>query len=207
MARYATPQRDTQALILKAATETFAAKGFGNASIDEIAGQAGVSKGAVYFHYKDKNALFLASLENAMGQILQSVEGIAFDLRVSAAERIQQLIRLMLERYIDHAEILSLLGMASQPTIQDLVPGVDGVLADFFEKIHLVAEASFQAGVVTGEFDREKAALGSALMLSMINSPGFVGSLQVSSQTVEKTSMLMADFLLNGVRTANHPQE
>ena len=46
--------------IVEAATATFLAKGFDNASMDEIASLAAVSKQTVYRHFADKEALFAA---------------------------------------------------------------------------------------------------------------------------------------------------
>jgi AcrR family transcriptional regulator len=48
--------------ILRSALEVFIELGFERASVDAIAGRAGVSKATVYNHFKDKKALFAACL-------------------------------------------------------------------------------------------------------------------------------------------------
>jgi AcrR family transcriptional regulator len=48
--------------LLDAAAHRFARFGFDKTSIDEIASEAGVSKGAVYLHWPSKDALFEATL-------------------------------------------------------------------------------------------------------------------------------------------------
>jgi AcrR family transcriptional regulator len=50
----------TRALLLDAAEEVFAAKGFMAASVDDIAHAAGYTKGAIYKHFATKEDLFLA---------------------------------------------------------------------------------------------------------------------------------------------------
>ncbi|MGV0837980.1 TetR/AcrR family transcriptional regulator [Mycolicibacterium thermoresistibile] len=50
----------TRTLLVDAAEEVFATKGFAAASIDDIAGAAGYTKGAVYGHFGSKEHLFLA---------------------------------------------------------------------------------------------------------------------------------------------------
>ncbi|WP_067901238.1 TetR/AcrR family transcriptional regulator [Nocardia vaccinii] len=50
----------TRALLLDAAQEVFAEKGFTAATIDDIASAAGYTKGAVYKHFATKEELFLA---------------------------------------------------------------------------------------------------------------------------------------------------
>ena len=51
-----------EARLLDAATRLFARFGFDKTSIDDIAREAGVSKGAVYLHWPSKDALFEATL-------------------------------------------------------------------------------------------------------------------------------------------------
>ncbi|MBP7779738.1 MAG: TetR/AcrR family transcriptional regulator [Acidobacteria bacterium] len=49
--------------ILDAALELFSHRGYGATSMRDIAGKAGVSTGSVYHHFQDKEAIFLALLE------------------------------------------------------------------------------------------------------------------------------------------------
>lgn len=49
--------------ILEAALELFSHRGYGATSMRDIASRAGVSTGSVYHHFQDKEALFLALLE------------------------------------------------------------------------------------------------------------------------------------------------
>jgi AcrR family transcriptional regulator len=53
---------DTRAKVLAASGRVFAARGYHAATLDEIAEQAGLSKGAVYYNFASKEDLFLALL-------------------------------------------------------------------------------------------------------------------------------------------------
>ena len=55
--------RATREKLLEAAETVFAAKGYTGAKISDIAEEAGCSVGAVYFRFKDKDALFFAIAE------------------------------------------------------------------------------------------------------------------------------------------------
>ena len=55
--------RATRERLLAAAEKVFAEKGYDGAKLADIAEEAGVSVGAVYFRFKDKDALFLAIAE------------------------------------------------------------------------------------------------------------------------------------------------
>ena len=62
-----TPERrrqQTRDHLLAAAAEVFAERGFHGATLDEVAGVAGFTKGAVYSNFKSKDDLFLALLES-----------------------------------------------------------------------------------------------------------------------------------------------
>lgn len=55
--------REAREELLTAALELFARRGYREASVDEIAAEAGYSKGALYWHFSDKEGLLMALLE------------------------------------------------------------------------------------------------------------------------------------------------
>lgn len=60
MARQAERREATRAAIVAAAGDLFAAQGFADTTVDQIAGAASVAKGAVYHHFPTKEAVFEA---------------------------------------------------------------------------------------------------------------------------------------------------
>jgi AcrR family transcriptional regulator len=57
----------SRAAILDAALSLFSHRGYGATSMRDIAGAAGVSTGSVYHHFKDKESIFQALLEQFQG--------------------------------------------------------------------------------------------------------------------------------------------
>lgn len=60
------PARDpenTRGKILDAALGIFASKGYHDTRMDEIVGESGTSKGSIYFHFPNKERLFLALVD------------------------------------------------------------------------------------------------------------------------------------------------
>lgn len=55
--------------ILEAARKVFASKGFGNATVDDIAESAGISKGTVYLYFRSKQDLYLAALRAGIEEV------------------------------------------------------------------------------------------------------------------------------------------
>jgi AcrR family transcriptional regulator len=53
----------TRERILDSALDIFARKGYHDTRMDEIAGESGTSKGSIYFHFPNKERLFLALVD------------------------------------------------------------------------------------------------------------------------------------------------
>jgi AcrR family transcriptional regulator len=64
-----------RARILRAARTVFGAKGYTGATIEEIADEAGLSNGAIYYNFDSKEALFLALLDERLDERLEHVRG------------------------------------------------------------------------------------------------------------------------------------
>lgn len=76
------PQRDpgsTRARILDAALSTFSRKGYHNTRLDDIVDESDTSKGAIYFHFANKERLFLALVDQFADllerRVLEAIEG------------------------------------------------------------------------------------------------------------------------------------
>src|SRR5206468_11001783 len=54
----ATRAAERRAAIVEAAMEEFIARGFAATRLDDIAKRAGVAKGTIYLHFKDKETMF-----------------------------------------------------------------------------------------------------------------------------------------------------
>ena len=69
------PQARGQARLdlMDIAIDCFARYGFQATSIDRIAKAAGLTKGALYYHFKDKEALLFAAVTNRLGQFERRV--------------------------------------------------------------------------------------------------------------------------------------
>lgn len=69
-------QSQTRTNLLDAALEVFSRRGYHAASVDEIAAEAGYSKGAVYSNFSNKEELFLALIDRRFAQDAQGYPGI-----------------------------------------------------------------------------------------------------------------------------------
>jgi AcrR family transcriptional regulator len=70
---------ETRARLLAAAREVFVAAGYRGATLDSIAARAGFTKGAVYWHFPSKPALFLALAADSIAATAVVLEGLLRD--------------------------------------------------------------------------------------------------------------------------------
>jgi len=87
-------REERERLILEAAEELLAEKGYHEMSIDEIAARVGVSKGTVYLHFPSKEELVLAQLERGMRRFIQSAD-VVLTSAASPSEKLRSLIELV----------------------------------------------------------------------------------------------------------------
>jgi AcrR family transcriptional regulator len=67
-------QAQTRSCLMKSAARVFARRGLQQASIDEVAEDAGFTKGAFYANFKNKEELFLAMLDERFAERIQQIE-------------------------------------------------------------------------------------------------------------------------------------
>ena len=97
-----------QERILKAAMAEFARYGLGGARVDRIAARAGANKRMLYYYYGDKEALFLAVLEDSYARIRRAELGL--HLRdLDPVQGMRRLVEFTWDYYLQHPEFLTLL--------------------------------------------------------------------------------------------------
>jgi AcrR family transcriptional regulator len=69
--------RTTQDALIRTARRLFAERGYAHVPADEIAAEAGLTRGALYHHYADKQALFRVVFEALEGEITDEIRAAA----------------------------------------------------------------------------------------------------------------------------------
>jgi len=68
----------TRQQIIDAAREVFHKHGVSNSSLEQVATAAGLTRGAVYWHFKDKSELFFAIREDVFTPMSERIDAILF---------------------------------------------------------------------------------------------------------------------------------
>jgi AcrR family transcriptional regulator len=142
------PER-TAATILAAAVREFGEKGYGGARIDAIAERSGANKRMIYHYFGDKEALYLAVLE----QIYAGIRSAELRLNLRNLEPIpalHKLVRFTWDYFLEHPEFLSLLHTENLHKAKYLKRSARA--ADLNSPLIALISEILQRGVAKGEF-------------------------------------------------------
>ncbi|MEM6554442.1 MAG: TetR/AcrR family transcriptional regulator [Pseudomonadota bacterium] len=144
-------QKEAKRLALvDAALAVFSRVGFAAAKIDDVAEEAGVSKGTVYLYFDSKEQLFEGMVKSKMSPMLNNVAGLAIDPDQSATDRLKQHLRFFYTKVLDtdRRQIMRLI-MSEGPNFPHLA---EFYHANVLSRGQAMINAIIQQGIETGEF-------------------------------------------------------
>ena len=75
--RQAERSEQTRRALLDVARRLFAERGYAGTATEEVVRQAGVTRGALYYHFRDKRDLFRAVVEDVQQEVMREVQAAA----------------------------------------------------------------------------------------------------------------------------------
>jgi len=194
-----TPDRKTKTRtqILQAALTCFADKGYHQTAMDDIVTASGLSKGALYWHFKSKQDLFIALLEWFFTEFGEEVSH-AWHNTMTAAEKLQAITAVSLassEQFIPFFKVF--LDFWAQTSEDEKVLQLfDGILQGFWQQI----EQIINEGIAAGDFrpvDASSLALG---FLGMLDSLFLYKTLLGDKVDMHATARTALEVMLAGLR-------
>jgi AcrR family transcriptional regulator len=132
---------EKEKLIVESGMKLFATKGFSSTSIQEIATESGISKGAFYLHFKSKDDLLLAILEFIFETVNNNI--ITFEhTNLPPRERFIKQVSALFGTFIEHKEFLIMLSK------EQAIPRNDEVKRLLFKK-HYETHLLYRKGLVS----------------------------------------------------------
>jgi len=92
---------DQKESILAGAADLFARRGYLGTSMSDVAEACGMSKGALYHYYRDKDEVLTSIAETHVTRLVSLVKSVEQDKTIGARERLQVLITRFLVEYSD----------------------------------------------------------------------------------------------------------
>lgn len=148
--------------VLASAVKLFVSRGYRATSIDDIASDAGLTKGAVYFYFKGKAALLLELLGQSRA-LYEAIFSAMRDSEQSAGEQLEMFVEWAARVGVKNNELL-LLPILMSLEFQHKDPAVEPEINRFYDQYHEEMERVVRLGQGSGEFDeslspREEAAV------------------------------------------------
>lgn len=187
----------TREQIIDAARQVFHECGVGRSTLDKVAKAAGVTRGAVYWHFKDKAELFLALREDVFAPMQERTDALLFSedfadpldaiqaamiefFRVlDECSVLREVFEIMVLRCEYVAEFASVLDEANRPSIEFrtkienvyLKAAAKGTLRPGLEPIAMARDTwAFSSGLLHLYMDSQQDAEFAAAMPAMISS-------------------------------------
>ncbi|GAA4142708.1 ScbR family autoregulator-binding transcription factor [Leifsonia shinshuensis] len=169
----------TRDAILRGAAEVFGARGFGLASIADIAAAARLTKGALYFHFTSKDELALAVIADQHRRTMEASAAILAEGRPALESLVllsRSLGRQLLEDPVVQAGIrlTTEIGTAEQPVTEPY--------EDWFRSIEELTRRAIEEGDVSERVD--------PAMFAHLLSPAFTGVQLVSAALTGRADLL-----------------
>src|SRR5438093_7075167 len=99
MSRQAERSETTRRELLRVARDLFSERGYAGTTLDEVADRTGVTKGALYHHFRDKLQLFRAVFEELEKELCDAVVLAA----MSAGDDVLEQMRRGVDAFLDGA--------------------------------------------------------------------------------------------------------
>jgi AcrR family transcriptional regulator len=177
--------RDLREQILSTAKALFIQQGYHGLAMRQIAEALGVSKAALYYHFQDKEQLFLAILEAYLDEMEAAIDHIEAE-PVSSVEHIRRFVEYVLAQPPGQRAIIRL---ASQEMGQLGEPARKTFGKIYQEKFIGKLQAILETGMKAGEFRSIPPELATWTLLGMMYPyfyPAHAGDVGLSDETIQQ---------------------
>ncbi len=196
-----TPRPDVSAerteQIIAAAIAVFSRLGFHKARMDDIAREAGLSKGTLYWYFESKDAITKALLQHLFDQEVQQVATL-LAAEGSASERLLVLSRHLAGEFEQWSKLMAVVYEFYATATRD--PVVQRTLAGYFQAYREPLTALIQQGIERGEFRRLNADATATIIGASFEGLALLWTIDPQTVRWRDTSSLAMQLLLAGMR-------
>lgn len=200
--------QQTRALLLDAAERLFSERGVARTTLNDIATAAGVTRGAVYWHFQNKTDLIHALWDQAVLPLEASFEELLQTMPNDPLGRLRAMAVTFLEQIVhnDRTRNFMSIVLLKCEYVEEAGGWREGYLAKRAECISEVTEDFRQAislGQLPSGLDAHFAAVG---MLSIVDGLCFHWLMNPHLFSMEDHAQRYVDAYLSGLATADQPR-
>ena len=185
-------ENDLREQILSTAKSLFIQQGYHGLAMRQISDALGVSKAALYYHFKDKEELFLAILSVNMDEIESAIDLIQAR-EISCGEKIALFVEYVLKQPTEHRAMIRL---ASQEMSQLSAISRKKFDKTYHDQFTGKLQAIFEAGVANGEFRPIDPAIATWALLGIMYPyfyPAHSGATPVRAEIIQQIVSIYMD--------------
>ncbi len=187
----------TREQILQAALTRFANKGYHQTTMDDIVTESGLSKGALYWHFKSKRELFIALVEWFMLELSEEVSH-AWTDDMSAADKIRTMMIVSIESSEELIPFFKVFLDFWAQTSEDeqLLRIFNNMLEEFQNQLSMILEE----GIASGEFRPVNTPQLSLALFGMVDSLFLYKTLLGDKVDMRGSAEAALDVVLEGLK-------
>ena len=192
--------------ILAAAFEEFAAKGYAEARLDDVAERAGIAKGTIYLYFKNKEMLFRAVLRGLIHHVFEELELFIRAFPGSAEELVRSVLSRQYAEVVKNPKARSMFRLLIAeshkfPQLSDVY--LREVIAPGVAAMRILVEK----GVASGEFRETKIAEFPQVLVGPAVLAVVWALILGERQRLDLDAYMEAhlELLLYGLRKGSHP--
>ncbi|MFW6238101.1 MAG: TetR/AcrR family transcriptional regulator [Halanaerobiales bacterium] len=196
-------KEETKREIINAAVELFEKNGFHNTSMSAIAGEAGVSKGTLYWHFSGKTELFIEIINVEKEDFIGDIRAIKQESDLdSAAEILKNIISLRLRKNTSRQNLLYF----NSDAIDDekIQEAIFSACEDITREIEIIIEE----GRKKGQFSEISPDLSAISIFSLLNTfKIFLIYEEDKDIGEEEIEDFLVEFIFQGIKRRDQIEE
>lgn len=186
--------RDLRELILETAKNLFSQKGYHGLAMRQISESLGVAKSALYYHFKDKEQLFLAILEFYLDEMESALDRIQAQ-SIPGSQRVRLLVEYILRQPPEQRSVIRL---ASQEMVQLSESARQSFHQVYRKKFIDKIKAILESGMESGEFMRLDPEIATWALLGIMY-PYFYSGYAAMPSVPDETIQQILTIYLDGI--------
>lgn len=197
----------TRALILDAAERVFHRRGVSRTTLQEIAQEAGLTRGAIYWHFENKGELFHAMMERVTLPMMAGMTEITPADQERPLERIRRNTASALQQIVHNDQVRRVFEIATQKLeyVDELQSMRERHVAgrnECIDDTHRLMQLARDKGQVRSDMDLRSATLG---LFALIGGLKFNWLLSPGDFDLEAVGLAVLDAYLAGISVPRAP--
>ena len=192
-----------RAEILEQAEKIFAAKGFYNTTVAEIAGASGFAVGTIYQFFESKEQLYTAMLTEKLNMMYEGIRK-AVGQEAGVFRKIEVLTASNFQFVESNAEFCSIFVRGDHLSLSEGSEALrERMIRDYADHVSFIEEV-IREGIRTEDLKKMDPRMMAAALLGIINSCSFKWLTVAKEGSLETKVPFVLDIFLEGVRQDAH---